>query len=106
MAKYRTPDEDRLQEEAEARIRDVLDQVVHNGASCKVAMILGEAPEVVERWVDALYDGLRASLSDDRPDQLGLRQEDRLAAIVLLLEERMTAEADAILRGMREAGDE
>jgi len=106
MTEYRTPDEDRAQKEHDARVKAVLDKAVHDGASCKVAMTLGEPPEVVERWVNTIWDGLRDALSDDRPDLAGsLRQEDRLTAITLLLDERMTAEHDAILAGLRKVGD-
>jgi hypothetical protein len=106
MAEYRTPEEEQAQGQHDARVRAVLDKAVHDGASCMVAMTLGESPEVVERWIDAIWDGLREALSDDRPSLAGgsLRQEDRLAAIVLLLDERMTAEATAVLAGLRNAG--
>jgi len=107
MTEYRTPEEDRAQQEHDARVRAVLDKAVRDAAFCKVAITLGESPEVVERWVNILWDGLRDALSDDRPNIAGgrLRQEDRLAAIVLLLDERVTAEATTILAGLRKAGD-
>jgi hypothetical protein len=105
MSEYRTPEEDRLNREARERIEAVLEKAVHDGASLKVAMILHSDADVVEEWVQRLYDGLRESLSDDNPLSDGLLQEDRLAAITMLLEDRMNAEARSILRGMREAGD-
>ncbi len=101
---YRTPEEEQAQAEHDARVRAVLDKAVHDGASLKVAMILGESPEVVERWVCTLWDGLRDALSDDRPNLGSLRLEDRLTAIVLLLDDRVTAEAIDILAGLRKAG--
>lgn len=105
MNEYRTPEEEQQQTEDYARIRAILDQVVHAGASCKVAMVLGESPEVVERWVNVVWDGMRDNLTDRRDGPGTLTGEDRLTAILMLLEDRMTDEAVSILRGMREVGD-
>lgn len=102
MNEYRTPRELQAQAEQAARIRAVLDQAVRDGTSCKVAIALDEPAEVVERWVDAIWNGLRDALSDNHPDRAGMRQEDRLLAIVLLLDERMNAGAEAVLRGLRD----
>lgn len=102
MPEYRTPREVQAQTEHEAWIQSVLDQVVHDGASLKAAILLGEPADVVEHWIDILWDGLRGSLSDDHPDHDTMRREDRLHAIVLLLNQRMSDEADAILRGLRD----
>lgn len=102
MTEYRTPKEDRDQLKHEARVRAVLDQAVRDGASLMAAMDLDEPPQVVERWINAVWNGLRKSLSDNHPGQAGARQEDRLMAIVVLLSERMSDEADAIMRGLRD----
>lgn len=56
-------------------------------------------PDVVERWTNRLWDGLRDNLLDDRPDEAGIRVDDRLAAIVLLLEQRMSDEAVTMVAG-------
>jgi hypothetical protein len=96
---YRTPDEVQFTDDQEARIRAVLDQAVHDGASCKLAMMFGDEPDVVERWVDAVWNGLRDGLADDQ-DHPTLRAEDRLAAIVLLLDQRMDAEVASVLRSV------
>lgn len=100
MTEYRTPDEQQATDEQDARIRAVLDKAVHDGASCVIAMDLGEDPEVVEHWVDAYWNGLRDGLSGDA-DHPGLRSEDALAAIDLLLEAHMRDEADKVLRAVR-----
>jgi hypothetical protein len=55
----------------------------------------------VERWSDAVWDGLRANLTDDRPSRAGLKIDDRLTAIVLLLQDRMRAEAASVLAAVR-----
>ncbi len=99
MNEYRTPEEQQQQAEREARVRGVLDQAVHNGASLVAAMAYGGAPEVVERWCDALWDGLRDGLTDrpPAPGELASAGEDRLTAIVLLLEDRIEAERVRIM---------
>jgi hypothetical protein len=102
MTKYRRPEEDQAQDEHEAELRAVLDQAVHDGASLVVSMTLGEPPEVVERWVNAFWNGLRDNLSDDRPARAGLKQEDRLGAIALLLKHRVQEEVDAVLGSVRD----
>lgn len=103
MPEYRTPEEEQASAEHDARIRKVLDRAIGDGVSCRLAMRMGEPPEVVERWVNTLWNGLRESLSDDRPDVAGLKQEDRLAAIVMLLRDRMDEEARAILQEVADA---
>jgi hypothetical protein len=110
VSEYRTPEEDRAQLEQRERIKRALDKAVTDGASILVAMKLGESQAVVDRWVDALYDGLRDGLVDGRaaPHDCPLlaRQHDRLAAIVLLLTDRIEREAADLLRGLRTAGGE
>lgn len=103
MTEYRTPEEDQAQREHVARVEQVLEQVVRNGVSLKVAMALGEPREVVERWVDAAWNGLRDGLSDYRAGgHPGLVMEDRLTAIMLLLDDRMTSEAQAVVDSLRD----
>jgi hypothetical protein len=97
MNPYRRPDEWQSQHDHDARIRAVLDQAVADGASLLAAMDLGEEATVVERWVNALWNGLRDGLSDERQEVAGLLQEDRLAAIAMLLHDRMNAEAAELL---------
>jgi hypothetical protein len=95
---YRTPEEQWACEERDAHVTAVLEQAVHDGASCVVAIALGEPRDVVERWVDAFWDGLRDGLRDDETDHPSLRMgEDRLIAISILLADRMQAEADKLL---------
>jgi hypothetical protein len=96
----RTPEENRHADEQDARIRAVLDQAVHDGASRKTAISLGEPAAVVETWVNALWNGLRDGLSDDHKHPT-LRVEDRLTAIVMLLEDRINAESGQLLHGLR-----
>lgn len=107
MSDYRTPEEQDVSSEDDARIEAALDQAVKDGGAVIVAMGLDEPAEVVEDWIDRVYDNLRANLSDNRPDVVvgGNRivREDRLRAIVLLLEPRIRAEASA-LRNSIEVG--
>jgi hypothetical protein len=99
MAEYRTPDEEQQTEAHRDRVQRVLDQAARNAASLLAAMKLGEPPEVVDMWVDRLWDGLRDSLSDDHPDGRGTLRadEDRLLAIVMLLERAADRESDAVI---------
>jgi hypothetical protein len=102
MNEYRNPRERQAQDEQEARIRKVIDQAVADSVSCSLAMHYGESPEVVEGWVDKVWDGLRDNLSDDLPDRAGLRVEDRLTAIMILLEDRIATDTDALLRALED----
>lgn len=95
MPEYRTPEEDRAQAAEDARIRAVLEDAVLDGASCLAAMALDEPADVVERWVDAVWDQLRAALTP----------EDRLRAIVLLLDERARTAAVDLLCPVRAVDD-
>jgi len=92
MPDYRTPEEDRADDERDARIRVVLDQAITDGASCKAAMVLGEPQDVVELWIDRVWDGLRD----------GLEPEDRIAAIILLLNEETNAGYRTVMRSIGE----
>jgi hypothetical protein len=92
MSDYRTPEEDQQQEEQVARITQVLSQAISNAAYLKVAMHLREPQDVVELWVDKAWDGLRDQLDG----------EDRLAAILLLLDDRINREFRTILRPVPE----
>lgn len=87
MTQYRTPDEQRAEYEQEARIRTVLDKAVDDGAWLLVAMYLEEPADVVERWVDTFWDGMRDALDP----------EDRLYAIEMLLLGRVNAEAQRVM---------
>jgi hypothetical protein len=106
---YRTPAEQAAQAEHEERVRAVLDQAVRDGGSMFAAMALGEPKGVVEMWIDRLWDGLRDNLSDDlppaHPELTDRPDEDRLYAIVLLLTDRMNAEAEVVLRSICEVGE-
>lgn len=99
---YRTPDEEHATAEHDARVQAVLDQAVHDGVSLRMAVILGEPAQVVEQWIDRLWDGLREGLSEEPGDHPTLIQEDRLRAIVLLLQDRMEAGARALLAEVTE----
>lgn len=98
MNEYRTPEEDKAVEEQYIRVARIIDRAVENGASLVAAMILGESQDVVERWTNALWDGLRTGLSGraEHP-RIRSRSEDVYAAVVLLIEDRIRARADAIL---------
>lgn len=103
---YRSREEIDAQESDSGRIRAVLEQAVTDGASLLVAIELGEPAAVIELWTDRLWDGLRDNLSDDRPrlEQCpGMPREDRLTAITLLLQDRMSARAERTLAEVREA---
>lgn len=102
MNEYREPEEWQAQDEHEAGVRAVLDKAVHDGASLLVAMELDEPADVVEGWVDALWNGLRDNLSDDGEERAGLHMEDRLTAIAMLLHDRMDDEAAELLRAVEE----
>jgi len=97
---YRTPDEYHAHNVQRARIRLILDNAISDGAMVKTAICLAEPAHVVDLWVDRLWNRLRDALTDD------IRGcEDRLAAIILLLEDRMSADAAELLQTIREAGD-
>jgi hypothetical protein len=102
MSEYRTPEEDQARAAQEVRVRLVLDQAIQNGVSCKVAMMLDEPADVVERWTNTIWNTLRDGLSDANPRRGTLIIEDRLAAIVLLLEDRMNREAHKVIDSVRD----
>lgn len=108
MSEYRTPEENVAETLYRARVQVVLDRAVQDGASVIIAQRLGEPADVVERWVNRVWDGLRDNLRDDRPRQVvgdrSRRYEDRLTAIVILLEQRALSKADEIMAGVRKAG--
>ena len=105
MSDYRTPEEWQATHDDDTRIQAVLDQAVADGVSLMMAMHLDEPKEVVDHWVDALWDGLRDNLLDDRPeDGSGLRRDDRLRAIILLLHDRISRDARAGLEALNEVG--
>lgn len=101
MSAYRTPDEDRAQTEHESRVQAVLDQATKDGTMLYAAMLLGEDQDVVEKWTDRLWDGLRDGLSDFHEPEIidGSRhdQEDRLTAIVMLLTPRISVAANLVV---------
>jgi len=99
MPEYETPAESLARQQQRDRVGKVLDQAIRDGVSLKVAMSLDEPPDVVMRWVDALWNGLRDGLSDDH-DHPTMRMEDRLTAITMLLEPRMDDQVATILRGL------
>lgn len=100
MNEYRSPEENQLQDEDHERISAVLDQAVTDGASLFAAMKLEESQDVIELWVDRMWNGLRDGLVDGRerwPEAPLVPREDRLSAIVMLLEDRMWAESRKVL---------
>lgn len=104
MSEYRTPDEDLVKARHEARVTTVLETAVHNAAMLKAAIAMAEPAEVVELWVDRFWNELRDNLSDERPDDGGMRIEDRLCAISLLLADRIAEAADDIMRTIHSPG--
>jgi hypothetical protein len=106
---YRSPEEDALQSEQRARIEASLDRAVQHGASCIIAIELGEDPAVVETWIDNVWNTLRGELLDDQPDvhhaDLSIRVDDRLAAIIMLLEPRMNEQARQLLADIEAVGE-
>lgn len=101
MHEYRTPDERAETDAHNDRVRAVLNQAVRDGASLRIAIRLREPQEVVDYWIDRLWDGLRDNLSDDHPAAMQ-RMEDRLSAIVLLLTDQIDEVADAALGELRD----
>jgi hypothetical protein len=89
MTDYRTPDEWREQAAHIDRINTILDQAVADAASVAAAQYFGEPAETVNLWVDRVWDGLRDSLDP----------EDRLQAILVLLEPRILRSRDSLLAG-------
>lgn len=108
MNEYRSPEEEQLQDEDHARINAVLDQAVIDGSSLFAAMKLEEPQDVVELWCNRLWDGLRDGLIDGRkrrPEAPLAPREDRLSAIVMLLEDRMWAESKKVLDAVRKVAE-
>lgn len=93
MPEYRTPEEEAQTAIKRDRIQGHLDKATLNAVSILTAMHFNESPEVVEMWVDRLWDGLREKLSD----------EDRLTAIVMLIESSARKHAQAALKGLADA---
>ena len=105
MSEHRTPDETTQRDD---RIKAVLEQAVKDGGSLMAAVDLGEDQRVIDLWIDRLYDGLRNSLIDDVDDDQAdgnLRGDERLRAIVLLLTERIGAEAASIVRQIKQVAE-
>lgn len=105
MSDYRTPEEEQASAAHNARVQAALDQIVKDGISLTVAMQLGEPADVVEEWINRFWNGMRDNLSDDRPDIAGMCQEDRLAAIHLLLWPRISAGAEQVMREYRQVAE-
>jgi hypothetical protein len=87
MSTERTPEEKQADAAARDAVAKVLEQAHRNLTSWNVAEALDESPAVCEAWLDRLWDGLRDNLNG----------EQRLWAIVLLLEPRAIAECNQIL---------
>lgn len=106
MSEHRTPDETTQRDD---RIKAVLDQAVKDGGSLMAAVDLGESDEVIDMWVNRLYDGLRERLIDDVDDdqaaENNLRGDERLRAIVLLLTDRINAECASIIRQIKQVAE-
>jgi hypothetical protein len=100
VPEYRTPEEEQQSLSQRDRVQRVLDQAAKDAVSVLTAMELGEPEDVVDAWVNRLWDGLRDNLSDDNPDDPCSRlraDEDRLLAIIMLLEDAARREARAIV---------
>jgi hypothetical protein len=93
MSEYRTPEEEAETAIKRARIQLVIDKAMQNAASVLTAMTPEEPPHVVELWVDKLWDGLRDQLS----------HEDRVTAIVMLIQYAARDQAKAALKGLADA---
>jgi hypothetical protein len=96
---YRTPDEESAQLAHRARVSEVLAQALADATSLFTAMGLDEPPDVVELWVNRLWDGLRDGLRDDRVQDppTTINGEDRLLAVVMLIENRARDAARALV---------
>jgi vacuolar-type H+-ATPase subunit E/Vma4 len=93
MPEYRTPEEEAQTSIKRARIQASLDKAMRNATSVLTAMGLDESPEVVDMWVDKLWNELRQQLSD----------EERLTAIVMLIQSAARDQAEAALKGLADA---
>lgn len=93
MATERTPEEARRDSEDKARVAAVIDRAVADLAAWRCADELDEPPAVCEQWVDAIWDGLRDNLSS----------EDRLLAIIQLIQPKADATAYRLLNLLRGA---
>lgn len=96
MTEYRTSAEEQAQDAQDVHVRLVLDRAVQDAVSCNVAMMLGEPPEVVDRWVDTVWDNARCGLVDGY-QAAGLRMDDRLRAVFMLLQPQIDAEVNRIM---------
>lgn len=99
---FRTEDEIRGCTAQEARVSAVLAQAVSDAVSCVLAVRLGEPPAVVEQWVNIAWDGLRTGLSATNSGHPTLCVDDRLAAVMLLLGDRINAGAELAMSVFQE----
>jgi hypothetical protein len=88
---YRTEAEIQASTAQEARVSAVLAQAVQDAVSGVLAVRLGESQAVVEHWVDAAWEGLRNGLPANNSSHPALCVDDRLAAVMLLLGDRINA---------------
>jgi vacuolar-type H+-ATPase subunit E/Vma4 len=86
MNAYRTPEERAEQYRRRTRIQAILDQARTDATSLLAAMELNESPEVVETWINRLWNRLRDHLDG----------ESRLQAIVMLIEADAHEAADEL----------
>jgi vacuolar-type H+-ATPase subunit E/Vma4 len=93
MPEYRTPEEEAETAIRRARIQLAIDKAMQNAAAVLTAMTLEEPPQVVDLWVDKLWNDLRNRLSD----------EERLTAIVMLIQSAARDQAKAALKGLADA---
>jgi hypothetical protein len=93
MPEYRTPEEEAQTAIQRARIQLTLDKAMRNATSVLTAMTLDESPEVVDMWVDKLWNELRQQLNG----------EERLTAIVMLIQSAARDQAEAALKGLDDA---
>lgn len=90
MTDYRTPDEHAQQDAERYRVRRVVAAARRAATSLFVAMRLDEPEETIALWTDRVWDGLRDNMSD----------EDRLLAIIMLIEGEADSAAQRELRAL------
>lgn len=91
MATERTPRERAVHNRRLKHVRAVIDDITSVLTSWMLAEELDEPADVCEHWVNAMWDGLRERLNC----------EDRLLAILVLLEDDARRDADRLLSAVK-----